>query len=271
MQAMLEFRHQNPVFIDFTWGAGGVTSDLTPALCKKCVDLGLVANMHLTCTNMPVEKVKIALDFCYSNGIRNIVALRGDPPAGQDRWKATEGGFTCGLDLVKHIRATYGDYFCITVAGYPEGHPDKIDPAMGLCSEESMAEEIDYLKAKIDAGADFIITQLFYDNAFFFKFLERCKAKGITCPILPGLVPMLSYAGFKRMIGLCRTYVPPQLHERMEALKEDDAAVKAYGVELITEMIRELIAAGVPHIHFYTLNLTPSTFAILRNLNMLQS
>ena len=118
---------RRPLYMDMTWGAGGSTSDLTLDLCRNAKErYGMEPNMHLTCTNMEVEKIKQGLDGAKAAGIRNIVALRGDPPAGQDRWEATEGGFACALDLVKHIRENYGDWFCVSVAGYPEGHPNVI-------------------------------------------------------------------------------------------------------------------------------------------------
>lgn len=267
LAAMPEYKKRNPVFIDFTWGAGGTTSEKTTVLCKKCKEQGMIVNMHLTCTNMPEGKVAEALTFCKENGIRNIVALRGDPPAGQE-WQASKDGFECALDLVKYIKANYGDYFSIAVAGYPEGHPDRINKETGACSEEDMEKEYAYLKAKVDAGGDYIITQLFYKNANFLSFVAKCRERGITVPILPGMLPILAYGGFQRMIGLCKTDVPADVTERMEALKEDDAGVKAYGVELTTKMCAELLEAGVPHLHFYTLNQSASSFKILENLGL---
>ena len=170
---------QNPLFADITWGAGGSTSELTVDIALEMQKKGLVPNMHLTCTNMEATKVSEALASCKESGIKNIVALRGDPPKGQDEWKATEGGFTCALDLVKHMRKEHGDYFCISVAGYPEGHPNVIKPVEGgadgldkltaseagrlvkkadgtylVCSDADYAKEIAYLKEKVDAGAD---------------------------------------------------------------------------------------------------------------------
>lgn len=262
LASMAEFKRQGPVFVDFTWGAGGTTSDLTPSLCQKCKDLGLIVNMHLTCTNMPQGKVKEALDKCKEVGITNIVALRGDPPAGQE-WKASEDGFTCALDLVKYIRANYGDYFCLAVAGYPEGHPDRIG-ASGKC--EDAAAEMAYLKEKITAGGDFIITQLFYDTQGFLDFVAKCRAEGITVPILPGMLPFTAYGGFQRMTSLCKTVVPEELKARLEAVKEDDAAVKQLGIDVTFEQCRKILDSGLTHIHFYTLNSTYSTFEVMKQL-----
>ena len=174
----------NPEFVDYTWGAGGSTSTLTMDLCQSAQeDANFIANMHLTCTNMEAGKVEEALTTAKSLGIRNIVALRGDPPAGEKEWKATDTGFTCALDLVKFIREKYGDYFCISVAGYPEGHPDKITdyPAYleaGKVSDEIYAAEMAYLKEKVDAGADVIISQMFYDADIFLRWVKVCPGKG---------------------------------------------------------------------------------------------
>lgn len=263
------FARQEPIFIDFTWGAGGTTHDKTPALCVASMEHGLNVNMHLTCTNMEEGKVRQALDLCKEKGIRNIVALRGDPPAGQE-WKASAEGFSCALDLVKYIRANYGDFFSICVAGYPEGHPDKIQAENGLMSADDELHELAYLKEKIDAGADVIITQLFYDSAVFIRFVKKCREFGIKVPILPGMLPMVSYAGLKRMVSLCKTYLPDDVIAQTEALKDDEEAFKAYGVELTTRMIKEISAAniGINHFHFYTLNLPHSTMAVLKNLGL---
>ena len=200
-------------------------------------------------------------------GIRNILALRGDPPQGQDKFVAAEGGFSCALDLVRYIRAQYGDYFGICVSGYPEAHPDTIvaDPAQ---MEANYRADLAYLKAKVDAGADFIITQLFYDVDAFLAFRRDCLDLGITVPILPGLMPVLTYGGFKRMTAFCKTRVPAHVAATVEALKDNDEALKAYGVSLGTLMAQRLLDAGAPGIHVYTLNLERSAVAILQNAGL---
>ncbi|XP_039065575.1 methylenetetrahydrofolate reductase 1-like [Hibiscus syriacus] len=154
----------NPSFYDITWGAGGSTTDLTLDITNKVKNIICVETMmHLTCTNMSVEKIDHALEIIKSNGIHNVIALRGDPPHGQDKFVQVEGGFACALDLVKHIRAKYGDYSCITVAGYPEANPDAIGDN-GVATPEAYQNDLAYLKRKVDAGADLIVTQLFYDE-----------------------------------------------------------------------------------------------------------
>jgi methylenetetrahydrofolate reductase (NADPH) len=280
---------QEPMYADVTWGAGGTTSDLTLDLCTKLVrDHNMEANMHLTCTNMPEEKISEALEGAKKVGIRNIVALRGDAPAGQDDWKPVEGGFSCALDLIKHIRATYGDFFSISVAGYPEGHPTvikKVEEGRELtesektrvvtledgdyvCSDEDYAKEMAYLKEKIDAGADMIITQMFFDVPLFFRFVKQCRDMGINCPIVPGIMLLQNAGGFSRMIKFCKTRVPKSITDRLEAVKDDAEKVRELGIELGADMCKELIAGGIKGLHLYTLNLEKVTLGILEKLGM---
>ena len=248
------------MYADVTWGAGGTTSDLTLKLCTTMKqESGMEPNMHLTCTNMPVELIGSALEGAKAADIRNIVALRGDPPKGQEAWTAAEGGFNCALDLVKHIRANYGDFFCISVAGYPEGHPcavSKVEPGTELsereklrvvkradgdfvCRDEAFAREIAYLKQKVDAGADMIITQMFFDVGLFLAFVADCRAAGITVPIQPGLMLVQNYGGFTRMIDFCKTRVPAEVTAAVEAAKDSDADIKAVGVKLGVKMCQQ--------------------------------
>jgi methylenetetrahydrofolate reductase (NADPH) len=245
-----------PLWIDVTWGAGGSTAQKTLEICSVAQKyIGLETMMHLTCTNMPRVQIDAALRQAKEAGIQNILALRGDPPRGEE-WKKVEGGFGHAVDLVKYIRAEYGDYFGIGVAGYPEVHADA----------ESREKDLEYLKAKVDAGADFIITQLFYDTSIFLQFVNDCRALGITCPILPGMMPIQTYGGFKRMTTLCKTFVPESITAALEPIQNDDAAVKKYGVRLCVEMCRTLLDAGTPGLHFYTLNLEKSVTQILEGL-----
>lgn len=258
-----------PTFCDITWGAGGSTADLTLDIASRMQnEVGMQTMMHLTCTNMPVEKLEQALEKCKEAGIRNILALRGDPPHGQDKFTQVEGGFACALDLVRYIREQHGDYFSICVSGYPEAHPDSIvdDPEQ---MKQNYWAAIDYLKLKVEAGADFIITQLFYGVDLFVQFVKDCRSVGITCPILPGVMPIVTYGGFKRMTAFCKTYVPKHITNTLEAIKDNDDAVKAYGISLGTMMGKQLLAAGVPGLHMYTLNLERSAVAILENVGLL--
>ncbi|CAD7703242.1 unnamed protein product [Ostreobium quekettii] len=276
-----------PLFCDITWGAGGSTADLTLEIASRMQNMVCMETMmHLTCTNMPVEKLNNALK-----------EVRGDAPEGHDTFTPIEGGFACALDLIKHIRKEYGDYFGIGIAGYPEAHPDSI-----LDDEEKMKEnywrDIHYLKQKVkyrnqgtvfpglalsfpgvfchkecwdlqvDAGGDFIVSQLFYETGVFLQFVEDCRSVGITVPILPGIMPIMTYGGFKRMTSFCKTKVPQKITDALESIKDDDEAVKKYGIKLGTEMCRQLLDSGVPGLHMYTLNLERSAVSILEDMGL---
>jgi len=255
----------DPMWIDVTWGAGGSTSEKTLELCINALKYhNLNVMMHLTCTNMPKESLKAALTTCKENGIMNILALRGDPPGHLEKgeksegFKQVEGGFAYATDLVKYIRAEFGDYFCIAVAGYPEGHLEAT----------SFDDDMKYLKEKVDAGADLIVTQLFYDNEGFFEYVDKCKKMGITIPILPGIMPIQSYGGFSRMTSLCKTKVPSHITDTLEPVKDDDEKVKDKGVEIAIKQCKELMAKGTPGLHFYTLNLETSVMRIVQGLGL---
>ncbi|WIA22217.1 hypothetical protein OEZ85_004547 [Tetradesmus obliquus] len=260
-----------PTFCDITWGAGGSTADVTLGIATKMQNLfGVETMMHLTCTNMPVEALDNALAEVRKAGLQNILALRGDPPKGQEEFTKIEGGFGNALDLVKYIREKHGDYFGIGVAGYPEAHPDFIvdDEAQ---MKKNYWDSLAYLKEKIDAGGDFIITQLFYRVERFLQFVEDCRSIGITCPILPGIMPIMTYGGFKRMTTFCKTDVPPAITDALEAIKDNDEAVKALGITLGAEMCKQLLDAGVPGLHMYTLNLERSAVGILEAVGVLDT
>eukprot|EP00898_Chlorokybus_atmophyticus_P001234 jgi/Chlat1/2110/Chrsp17S02699 len=261
----------DPLFCDITWGAGGSTSELTLDIASKMQNMICVETMmHLTCTNITRESVSETIRAVKKSGIQNILALRGDPPKGQDTFTAIEGGFACALDLVKYIRAEHGDYFGITVAGYPEAHPDSIGES-GEASQEAYQKDLHYLKQKIDAGGDMIVTQLFYDVDRFLQFVKDCRLIGINCPIVPGIMPINNYNGFKRMTGFCKTKVPKEVHDALEPIKDNEEAVKAYGIHLGREMCKKLVDAGVKGFHLYTLNLEKSVLSILQQLGFVSS
>jgi len=298
MARLQRMKAVDPVFADFTWGAGGSTSEVTLELTKGAKQKAQVnPNMHLTCTNMPKEKITGALQEAREAGVTNIVALRGDPPHGEEKWEVTEGGFSCALDLVKFIRQEHGDFFGISVAGYPEGHPDKIvevaegeeglsegerkrcrvavDEATGekkvwVCRDAAFEEELTYLKEKVDAGADFIITQMFFDVETYVAFVEACRRRGINCPVVPGIMCINAYAGMKKMTDFCKTRVPSAIWEALEPIREDAAAVKQFGVHWGTTFCNQLLEAGAPVLHFYTLNLETVTMKILEGLGLYQ-
>uniref|UniRef100_A0A1D1Y4X5 Methylenetetrahydrofolate reductase n=1 Tax=Anthurium amnicola TaxID=1678845 RepID=A0A1D1Y4X5_9ARAE len=246
-----------PEFIDVTWNAGGTSSQLTSEIVATAQSVyGLETVMHLTCTNMPKEKIDKALKDAKECGCQNILALRGDPPRGQEHWEACENGFSHAVDLVRYIREQYGDYFGIAVAGYCEGHVDNPDKN----------DDLNRLKEKVDAGADFIITQVFYDVDLFLNWVKKCRAIGISCPIIPGILPIQNYNGFNKIITLSKTIVPQFVLEELEPIKYDDAAVKEYGIRLAVDMIKKMFSDGIKSYHFYTMNLERSTRLILETL-----
>eukprot|EP00443_Scrippsiella_acuminata_P102294 CAMPEP_0115698054 /NCGR_PEP_ID=MMETSP0272-20121206/66137_1 /TAXON_ID=71861 /ORGANISM="Scrippsiella trochoidea, Strain CCMP3099" /LENGTH=480 /DNA_ID=CAMNT_0003138379 /DNA_START=79 /DNA_END=1517 /DNA_ORIENTATION=- len=290
---IIRMKELGPLFTDFTWGAGGSTSELSMQLTSMAKnEIGTVANMHLTCTNMESAKVDTALADCKKFGIRNIVALRGDPPRGQEKWEATEGGFACALDLVKYMREKHGDYFSISVAGYPEGHPDNIEVVPGgldaltpsekrrarvtqdesgkevveVCRDAKFEVEMKYMKEKVDAGADFIITQMFLDPQVYFDFVSACKAWGINVPVVPGI--MCLKKGFERMTTMCKTRVPAEMLSKARAASGSDEAFKAFAIEAGVSMCRVLLDGGAPGLHLYTLNLETVAVGILQGLHL---
>ncbi|KAG1180442.1 hypothetical protein G6F70_004545 [Rhizopus microsporus] len=244
-----------PEFIDITWGAGGSSADLTTEIVATTQSVyGLETMMHLTCTNMPIEKIDKALEAAKRCGCQNILALRGDPPKGQLNWESCENGFNYAIDLVRYIRDKYGDYFC-----HPEGHvdnPDKDDDLLRL-------------KQKVDAGADLIVTQLFFDVDIFVDFVKRCRDIGIQCPIIPGLFPIQSYSSLSRVISFNKNHVPQKIWNDLETVKDDDQAVKDYGIDLAIQFIKRIKQeTGISGFHIYTFNLERSSRLILEKLGL---
>eukprot|EP00301_Raphidiophrys_heterophryoidea_P022742 c6830_g1_i1.p1 GENE.c6830_g1_i1~~c6830_g1_i1.p1 ORF type:complete len:592 (+),score=156.24 c6830_g1_i1:30-1778(+) len=235
-----------PLFADVTWGAGGSTAEMSIEIASVFQNfICIETQMHLTCTNMEKDMFVQALEACKKKNIQNILALRGDPPRGQDKWEVCEGGFSHAIDLVRFIKETYGDHFGICVAGYPEGHQQA----------ESYEVDLQHLKEKVDAGAELIITQLFYDVQVYFKFVADCRKLGITCPILPGIMPILTYTGFKKTVGMCGTKVPQVVLDQLESLKDDEEAVAEFGLRYVADMCRQILDKGVcSGIHVYTMN-----------------
>jgi len=249
-----------PEFVDITFRMG--SADLTFQLVDTVHSyMGLETCMHLTCTNMPRSEVDRALNEARKHGCRNILALRGDPPLGQDEWEGHEDGFTYAKELVQHIRKTHGDYFCISVAGFPEGHIEAKD------GEEA---EMQRLKDKIDAGADFIFTQMFYDYEIFDSWVRKVRKAGITCPIVPGIMPIQNYGGFSRAVARFHTKVPQFFYDALEPIKEDDVKVRDVGTMLVGEMCRKIIDSdlGIKGLHIYTMNLEKGSRMLLDYLEL---
>ncbi|ETN46962.1 methylenetetrahydrofolate reductase [Cyphellophora europaea CBS 101466] len=248
-----------PAFIDITWGAGGRHSQLTCEMVSAAqAHYGLETCMHLTCTDMERDKLDEALNLAYKSGCTNILALRGDPPRDQEKWEAKDKGFRYAKDLVKHIKTTYGDHFDIGVAGYPEGCDDQDDPDLLL----------DHLKEKIDAGGTFIVTQMFYDVEIFLDWVSKVRKRGIDVPIIPGIMPISTHDAFLRRANWAKCQIPESWHMALEPVKNDDAAVRDIGRDLVAEMCKKILDAGIYHLHFYTMNLAQSTRMVLEELSM---
>ncbi|WEJ95886.1 methylenetetrahydrofolate reductase (NAD(P)H) met13 [Yamadazyma tenuis] len=248
----------NPIFIDITWNAGGRSSSLTNEMVYTAQSaLGLETCMHLTCTNMSVSLIDEALERAKKSGCQNILALRGDPPL--DGTEST-GDFKYAKDLILYIRKNYGNYFNIGVAAYPEGHPEESDLDL----------TVKYLKDKCDAGADFIITQMFYDTDNFIEWCSKVRKIGVDIPIIPGIMPISTYAAFMRRAKWSEIKVPKHFLDVLEPIKDDDFLVREKGTELVSQMCTKLLESGyVKHLHFYTMNLERSTIMCLENLGLI--
>jgi methylenetetrahydrofolate reductase (NADPH) len=211
---------------------------------------------HLTCVNATRESIQHYLSEAQSRGIKNILALRGDPPAGEETFTKTAGGFEYSYELVQLIQEMGG--FSIGAAGFPEGH---------IACEAGREVDWQHGKHKIDCGADFLITQVFFDNADYFAFRDyMTQTLGVTVPLIPGILPILSAGQIKRFSELCGARLPASLLESLEGLGDDEEAVKQFGIDFAAQQIADLLEAGVPGIHLYTLNKAHSTTAILKNL-----
>jgi len=246
----------SPAYVSVTYGAGGSTQDRTRRIVERIRhETALTPVAHLTCVGSTREQLGDLLNSYQQAGIENILALRGDPPEGMDRFEAVAGGFAYASDLVAFIRDRNG--FSIGVATYPEGHPE---------SEGGVADDIRYLKLKQDNGADCAITQYFFDNVAFFRFRDAAIAAGVTIPIIPGIMPITNYDQIVRFSAMCGASIPAWLRKQMTPIKEDLDAVRQLGIDIATRQCRELLDAGVPGLHFYTLNKSAATIAICRRL-----
>lgn len=247
-----------PSFITCTYGAGGSTRDKTLAITARVRSLhGLPVASHLTCVGSTVDELRAYLADAIKRGVQNIVALRGDPPKGEKAFVPVTGGFSHANELVALIKSEFPQ-LGIAVAGYPEKHQEAPDETTDLVN----------LKRKVDAGADVILTQLFYRNEDFFRFRERCEAAGIRIPIVPGLLPVLSFAQIRRITSLCGASLPGDLVAALEAGGEDEQAQFEVGVEFATRQTQELLDAGVPGIHFYVLNRAEATRRVLGDVTL---
>lgn len=252
-----ELSDLEPAFVSVTYGAGGSTREKTVDLVQWIQrEARITAMAHLTCVGATKDEIGGVLDRLTGAGIENIMALRGDPPAGQEQFVRTEGGFGYANDLISFIRDRHGARVSVGGAGYPEGHVECRD----------LDRDIANLKRKVDAGTDFVVTQLFFDNRVYFDFVARARKAGITVPIVPGIMPIRNLASVERMTKLGGASIPPTLFAELDRCRADDAAVSALGVAHATAQCVELLHGGAPGIHFYTLNQSPATRVILTAL-----
>ncbi len=254
-EAIAELRPYKPTYVSVTYGAGGSTRGVTVDLVRRIRDeIGLEAMAHLTCVGATAEELGQVLEELKNAGAENILPLRGDAPQGQDKFVAKSGGFSYASELVAYAKERFD--FCMAGACYPEGHPEA----------SSLEADLDNLKKKVDAGVDFLITQLFFDNDDYFRFVERARRAGIEVPIVAGIMPVTNVAQLKRFTQMCGAKIPPLLLQKLEPHEEDRARVRAIGVEHATRQCEELLRGGAPGVHFYTLNRSLATREILNNL-----
>ena len=247
-----------PDFCSVTYGAGGSTRDKTLNIVENIQrQHGLTAMSHLTCVNSTKDQLHEVLLDARRRGIKNILALRGDPPGGIGEFQKIPGGFEFSRELVEFIKEVGG--FLIGTAGFPEGH---------IACKEGKLVDWQRLKQKIDAGADFVITQLFFDNDDFFALRDYLAKAGVKIPLVPGMLPILSASQIKKFTTLCGARIPAQMMAKLEAYGEDDPGVTAYGIDYATRQCEELLREGVEGLHFYTLNKAYSTTEVVKNLNL---
>jgi methylenetetrahydrofolate reductase (NADPH) len=260
LRATLEaLRPLEPDFVSVTYGAGGSTRAKTVELTKWIKqDLGIEAMAHLSCVGATREELVEILDGIAAAGIDNVLALRGDPPRGESEWRPHPGGLKYSTELAALISSRYP--FAIGAACFPEVHPEAPD----------LAHDLRFLRQKLASGAAFLITQLFFDNELYFRFVEEARAAGIEVPIIPGIMPITDVSQIKTITGMCQATIPDPLLAQLELRAEDPAAVLQLGVSYATLQCAELLARGAPGIHFYTLNRSPATRAILSVLKLLR-
>lgn len=249
----------NPLFMDVTWGAGGRTSDSTLFLASYIQNyLQRDVLMHITCRCQTKEKLDDALEQAKKNNIKNLLVLRGDPPQGMEDYDFSKDPFQYAEDMIKYIRLSYADYFGIVVAGYPTTHIES----------KSKEDDLYYLKRKVDAGADLIITQLFYDVDEFLTYCKEVKDYGINVPVLPGILPVNNYNSFKKIINLCKIGIPDKMINEIELIKNDEEKIKEFGIKNAIEMCKKLFENGVKGFHFYTMNLEMSVTEIINRMEI---
>jgi methylenetetrahydrofolate reductase (NADPH) len=251
-QTVAALKACRPSYVSVTYGAGGSTRDRTIDLVKRIKkEIGIEPMAHLTCVNSTKDEIRRVVDELVEGGIENILALRGDPPKGQETFVRTEGGFGYATELVAFLREHFPQ-LCVGAACYPEKHVEAEDPEVDL----------KHLKDKVDAGAHFLVSQLFFDNADYFAFERRARSIGIDVPMVPGLMPVTNVSQTERFTKMCGSRIPQELSRRLKIVEKDPAAVVATGVAWTIQQSRELLAGGAAGLHFYTLNKSSATLAV---------
>jgi methylenetetrahydrofolate reductase (NADPH) len=249
-------KRMNPDFVSVTYGAGGTTRDRTAQICDFLKrDFVFTVMPHLTCVGHTRAELSDIADRIYANGFRNIMTLRGDPPKGETTFTPYKDGLRYASDLAALLKSRHAD-FCLGVGGYPEKHPEAA----------SAGADLDHLKIKVDAGAAFITTQLFFDNAVYYRFVEKCRAIGITIPIVPGIMPVLSLKQIQRFTTMCGASLPAKLIKRLEAAAENTDVVETIGIDWALTQIRDLLAHDAPGYHLYILNRAKAALALAAGL-----
>jgi methylenetetrahydrofolate reductase (NADPH) len=248
-------KDDSPDYVSMTYGAGGSTRNATVELSRWIKhDLGIEAMAHLSCVGEPRERLADILDQIEGAGVENVLALRGDPPRGESEWQPHFGGLSYSVELIRLIRER--SELCVGAACFPEIHPDAPD----------RRSDLRYAREKQEAGAAFLITQLFFDNELYFDFVEEARAAGINVPIIPGIMPITNLGQIKRFTEMCGASIPEELERQLNGRADDPEAVAELGVAYATLQCSDLLARGAPGIHFYTLNRSPATRAILAAL-----
>jgi methylenetetrahydrofolate reductase (NADPH) len=249
-------RRMNPDFVSVTYGAGGTTRDRTAQVCEFLKrDFGFTVMPHLTCIGHTRDDLSAVADRIHAGGFRNIMTLRGDPPKGETTFTPYKDGLRYASDLVALLKSRHAD-LCLGVGGYPEKHPEA----------SSLEADLVNLKRKVDAGAAFVTTQLFFDNAVYYRFVERCRAEGITVPIVPGIMPVLSLKQIQRFTAMCGTALPRKLLTRLEVAADNADVVETIGIDWALTQIRGLLANGAPGYHLYILNRAKGALALTAGL-----
>ena len=245
----------NPAFVSVTYGAGGSTRSKTIDLVGRIKkEIGLESMAHLTCVGHNSDEILNVLESIKKQNVDNVLALRGDPPAGEINFTKPNNGFGYAVELVQFICERFS--FCIGVAGYPEGHPES----------SNREEDLFHLKKKVLAGASFIVTQLFFDNKYYFDFVASLRKIGVDVPVIPGIMPIVNLKQIKRFTKMCGATIPHDLMVRLEEVQDDPESVCQIGIDHAANQCRKLLMQGAPGIHFYTLNRSRATLSVLERL-----